>query len=173
MKNMSLSTDRRVSGDDGETEILIGNTEDALRKEGFVLSATRGTSMRPLLRTGRDVVLVRAKEERLKENDVALYRRGDRLVLHRVVKVTEEGYKTLGDNTFVPEFVSEENAIGVMTEILRKGKTVSVTDKRYLRYVSRIRKTFRVRRFFARLRSVFVAAGRRVFLREKGRKGSL
>lgn len=123
--------------------------------------------MRPLLRTGRDVVLVRVKKERLKENDVALYRRGDRLVLHRVVKVTEEGYETLGDNTFVPEFVSEENAIGVMTEILRKRKTMLVTDKRYLRYVSRIRKTFCFRRFLARIRSFFAAVGRRIFIEEK------
>ena len=164
---MSLSTCRRVFCGDGEAEISSGDTENALRKEGFVLSATRGTSMRPLLRTGRDVVLVREKKERLKENDVALYRRGDRLVLHRVVKVTEEGYETLGDNTFVPEFVSEENVIGVMTEILRKRKTMLVTDKRYLRYVSRIRKTFRFRRFLARVRSFFAAVGKRIFLKEK------
>ena len=49
--------------------------------------------MLPLLREGKDLFTVRKKgPERCKKGDVALYRRGDACVLHRVIEVRPDDY---------------------------------------------------------------------------------
>ena len=50
--------------------------EEVLEKEGKYVGPTVGVSMRPMLKEGRDTIVVLAKKERLKPLDVALYIRG-------------------------------------------------------------------------------------------------
>ena len=66
--------------------------EDILRQEGFYTSTTRGISMYPMLRDGRDTVIIRPPEGRLRKYDVPLYRVGPKYVLHRVIQVLPDGY---------------------------------------------------------------------------------
>ena len=51
--------------------------EDRLKEDGIYAGLTTGVSMRPMLRTGRDTILISPVEGRLKKYDVPLYRRGD------------------------------------------------------------------------------------------------
>ena len=114
---------------------LSGNIEKILASDGMYVSSTRGVSMLPMIKTGRDVVVIAPKNGRLKRFDVALYRRGDSYVLHRVIEVLDDRYLIRGDNTYVDEFISESDVIGVMTEYYRGRKNVLVTDPDYLNYV--------------------------------------
>ena len=109
--------------------------EEILARDGVLVYKTRGTSMEPLLRQDRDLVIIRAPEARLKKGDVALYRRGESYVLHRVIEVRDDHYLIRGDNTFAPEKVPCGAVIGVMTGFRRKGREYGAADAGYLRYV--------------------------------------
>ncbi len=135
-----------------EEEVHTISIEEAVLTGGYV-GPTQGISMRPMLKQGRDSIVVRAKEGRLKPLDVALYRRGNDYVLHRVIALTDSGYLIRGDNTYSDELIEESKVFGVLTEYFRKNKRISVTDKRYLRYVRRRVKTYPVRRVYVRFKS--------------------
>lgn len=114
---------------------LDGNIEKILKSEGRYVSSTRGVSMLPMIKTGRDVVIIEPKRERLKQYDVALYRRGDAYVLHRVIEVQDGRYLIRGDNTYVDEFIPEEDVIGVLAEYYKGRKLVSLDSLSYKKYV--------------------------------------
>ena len=126
--------------------------EEVLEREGVFIGPTKGVSMRPLLKTGRDTIVVKKKEKRLSPLDVALYRRGADYVLHRVLQVTDTGYIIRGDNCYEDEVVQEDLVIGVLTEFFRKNKHYFVDDKKYLSYVHHRLKNYPLRRFFVRLK---------------------
>lgn len=122
--------------------------EAVLAQKGQYIGPTVGVSMLPMLKSRRDTVVIQAKTERLKPMDVALYKRGDAYVLHRVLKVTEDGYIIRGDNCYSDEIVPENTVIGVLTEFFRKDKHILVTDKKYLRYAKRRVRYYKLRRVF-------------------------
>ncbi len=140
--------------------------EQVLAENGAYIGPTVGVSMLPLLKTRRDTIVVKPKTERLQRLDVALYRRGDAYVLHRVLKPIEGGYIIRGDNCYSDEKVPESAVIGVLTEFFRKGRHVYCTDKRYIRYANRRIKTYKIRRFFVILKSKVKAAIKKIIGRK-------
>ena len=126
--------------------------EDAVAEQGVYIGPTVGVSMLPMLKNRRDTIVVKPKTERLKRLDVALYKRGDDYVLHRVLAPVEGGYIIRGDNCYADENVPEEAVFGVLTEFFRKDKHILCTDKKYLRYAERRVETYRFRRFFVRIK---------------------
>ena len=109
--------------------------EEYLAEEGKLVYKTRGVSMEPMLRQNRDLVVIEVPDGRLKRYDVAFYRRGNAYVLHRVIRVTEDGYRIRGDNTYNIEIVPENDIIGVLTGFCRKGKEYTTDNRAYRRYV--------------------------------------
>ena len=126
--------------------------EDVLRLQGKYVGPTVGVSMLPMLKNRRDTIIVVPKTERLKPLDVALYKRGDAYVLHRVLETVDGGYIIRGDNCYANENVPENAVFGVLTEFFRKDKHILCTDEKYLRYVNRRLKTYKFRRFFVRIK---------------------
>lgn len=109
--------------------------EQILQSEGKYVSTTVGVSMLPLFRNRRDTVVIRPVTEPLKKYDVPLYRRGDKLILHRIVKVTDNGFIICGDNCENKEFdITDDNIIGIMSEFYRNDKHYTVTHKGYILY---------------------------------------
>ena len=100
--------------------------EALILTEGKYVGPTVGVSMLPMLKTGRDSVVIRKKEGRLKPLDVALYKRGEKYVLHRVISVIEGGYIIRGDNCYSDERIAEDAVFGVLTEFFRGEKRVFV-----------------------------------------------
>ncbi len=116
-----------------------GSIEQQLRQEGFYISTTIGFSMWPLLYNRRDRVVITAKQsgERLHRGDLPLYRLPDgRYVMHRVIRVKEDGYIIRGDNTYVRERVPDDWVVGVATEFYRKGKHISASSRTYRFYAA-------------------------------------
>ncbi len=124
--------------------------EQVLQEKGTYIGPTVGRSMLPMLKNRRDTIVVQAKTERLKPKDVALYKIGDKYILHRVLSVTDTGYIIRGDNCYVDEVVPEEKVLGVLTEFFRKNKHYYCTDEKYLRYVDKRLKRYKSRRFFVK-----------------------
>ena len=109
--------------------------EEILHRDGTLVYKIHGISMEPLLRQGRDLVIISTPTSRLSKYDVALYRRGEKYVLHRVIKVLNGYYCIRGDNTFSLEKVPDSSVIGVMEAFQRRGKMYRVTNTGYMRYV--------------------------------------
>ena len=122
--------------------------EEVLLTHGKYIGPTVGVSMLPMLKNRRDTIVVLPKTERLQPLDVALYRRGEAYVLHRVLQVVDGGYIIRGDNCYADENVPESAVIGVLTEFFRKGKHYTCKDKKYLNYVKKRLKNYKCRRFF-------------------------
>ena len=108
-----------------------------LDNRGYLVYTNVGISMMPLLRQGKDVMEIRKKgPERCKKYDAVLYKVNDRYILHRIIKVRENDYVIVGDNCFRREYgIKDSQILGVLTGIVRNGKHISVTDKKYLCYV--------------------------------------
>ena len=111
--------------------------EDALARDGKLVYTCVGTSMLPMLRQKRDLLIIEEKVGRLKKYDVPLYRRDSgQYVLHRIVKVCADSYVLCGDNQWRREYgVTDEQIIGVLTAFVRDGQEIPVTEKRYRLYV--------------------------------------
>jgi len=112
---------------------------EELEKNGKLIYSNHGTSMMPLIKQGRDlVVIIRPPEGRLKKYDVPLYKIGKsrRYVLHRILKVRQQDYVIRGDNCLNKEYgISDKDIIGVLSKVIRKGREISVEDKGYRVYV--------------------------------------
>ncbi len=111
--------------------------EELLSERGYLVYTCKGTSMMPLLRQHRDIIEIRPKgENRCKKYDVVLYRRGENYILHRILRVLPDGYIIAGDNnTFLEYDIRDGQIIGVMTRLIRDGREIHMTDKRYRLYV--------------------------------------
>ncbi len=112
--------------------------EEEIRNSGKLIYTTVGVSMRPLIKQGRDLLIVTKPQGRLKKYDIPLYKRKNgQYVLHRVVKVKDDGYVILGDNCIKWENdIKDDQIIGVLTSLVRKGKEVDFNSFGY-RFYSR------------------------------------
>ena len=95
----------------------------------------RGKSMRPMLRQGRDKVVLSAVTGRLKKYDLPLYQRDDgQYILHRIVEIGET-YTCIGDNQHVLEYgVRDDQIIAVVTAFIRDGREIPVSSIGYRIY---------------------------------------
>ena len=116
----------------------------------------RGVSMLPMLRQGIDSVELAPLPERLKKYDLPVYQYpSGKYVMHRILKVRKDDYVLCGDNRWMREFgVKDEWIIGILTAVIRDGKTIPVTDRRYQRYVHLRCDFYWIRAFILRARGV-------------------
>lgn len=112
--------------------------EEQLLLHGSLVYTNVGDSMMPLLRQHRDLMVIEKRPEgRCNKYDAVLYRRpSGEYVLHRILEVREDDYVICGDNRWQREFgVKDDWILGVLTAVIRDGKQLSVTDRRYRLYV--------------------------------------
>lgn len=110
--------------------------EEEIKRTGKLVYTNVGDSMMPIIRQKRDLLIIEKVNGRLKKYDVPLYKRNSgQYVLHRILKVRKNDYVICGDNRWQKEYgITDRHIIGVLTEIVRDGKTISVTDKKYRLY---------------------------------------
>ena len=110
--------------------------EEELERSGSIVFTNKGVSMMPLLRQDRDLMVIEKKGPgRCKKYDVILFKRGEKYVLHRILKVREKDYFVAGDNCRKGESVRDSQILGVLTQVVRDGKTITPEDPAYRRYV--------------------------------------
>lgn len=110
--------------------------EEILKSEGRLVYSNVGTSMLPLIRQGRDLLIIEKTSGRLDKYDVPLFRRPDgKYVLHRVIKVCPDGYVLRGDNQLIKEKgVTDDQILGVLTAVVRGGKEIRTASPRCRAY---------------------------------------
>lgn len=113
----------------------VFSIEKALTDEGVYVSTTSGVSMYPMLRDRRDTIIVTPTNERLKKYDVALYRRGESYVLHRVIKVLPDSYIIRGDNCIAKEYgITDTEILGKLSGFMRGEKEINMNGVPYKLY---------------------------------------
>lgn len=129
--------------------------EEEIRRTGRIVYTNVGDSMLPLIREKKDLLIIEKVSGRLKKYDVPLYKRDSgQYVLHRILRVGDGDYVICGDNRYKKEYgITDRHIIGVLTGVVRDGKTISVTDKKYLLYVHLWCDLFPLRAFVLRVRA--------------------
>ena len=117
----------------------INTAEEQLKTNESAAFLTSGTSMRPLIRAHKDIVVISRVQKPLKVGDVPLYKKdgADKLILHRIIDIAPDGtYIIRGDNTYSKEYIPQCDIIGVMTALYRGGKYIDCkTSKLYKVYI--------------------------------------
>jgi len=114
----------------------------------------QGYSMYPMFIPGRDAAILQGtKPSELKRGDVVLYRRNRGiLVLHRIYRITQDGFYMTGDNQSELEGpLRPEQIHGRLTAFVRAGKKISVRNPIYRALSGMWLVLFPVRPFFFRL----------------------
>ncbi len=117
--------------------IKVTSFEEVLNSLNFIVYTNVGVSMLPLLRQKKDVIEIHKKKPgRCKKYDVVLYKRGNHYILHRILKVLPDGYIIAGDNnTFIETDITDDMILGVMTKVIRNGKSITPDNICYKIYV--------------------------------------
>ena len=133
---------------------------DVLDKYGVYGTTTKGTSMQPLFRTRRDMIILQRPTSELKKYDVVLYNAPyGKNIMHRIIKVLPDKYLIRGDNTFVNEYIPKEDIIAVMVAFNRKGRRYDVTGAGYRAYCVVWTVIYPVRKLFFKIRCAVLRIG--------------
>ena len=109
--------------------------EESLKQNGVYITLTKGDSMNPMLVEGRDKVVIVPPEFPLKKYDVPVYRKMGHYTMHRIVRLTKNGYIICGDNRAVLEKnVREEDIVGILDGFYQGDKYIDRHDKEFLQY---------------------------------------
>lgn len=137
-----------------------------LDRHGRLVYRVVGTSMLPLLRQKHDLFIAdRKTKERCRVGDVVLFKRPhERYVLHRVIRVNETDYTTLGDHSVNPETgVTDADILAVMTGYVRNGREHRVSERGYRFYTAVWLHTRVPRVWFLRARAAAARVYRKCF----------
>ena len=120
-----------------EPSVKYYSFEELLQEEGFILYTNVGNSMMPLLRQRKDIIEIRPLTAKPKKYDVILYKRNNQYILHRILKVLPGNrYIIAGDhNTFLEYDVTDDLILGIMTRVIRDGKSICPNNLIYRLYV--------------------------------------
>ncbi len=114
----------------------MSSIEEELEQHGTLVLPNKGTSMMPLLRENRDLMVIEKKgPERCRKYDAVLFKRSGQYVLHRILEVRDQDYYIVGDNCRKGDYVRDEQILGVLTQVVRDGKTINRDDPAYQLYV--------------------------------------
>ena len=128
--------------------------EEEIERTGKFVYTNVGDSMMPLIKQGRDLLMIEKPHGRLKKYDIPLYKRDSgQYVLHRILKVREQDYIICGDNRYCKEYgITDRHIIGVLTSVVRDGKELDFGSFGYRLYVFLWCGLFPVRAFILRIK---------------------
>lgn len=113
----------------------------------------KGTSMLPLIKQGRDSVVLVKPEKAPAKGDIIFYlRENGQYVLHRIVGIEDGRYVLCGDNQIgLEKGIKEEQIIGVVKSVFRGEKCISEKAMGYRIYLF-LWRSFLIRRIYFKLR---------------------
>ena len=101
-------------------EEMMPLIKERLLEGSEIRISPKGTSMLPMLRQGKDSVILSPIPEKLKKYDIPLYKRDDgKYVLHRIVKLGDT-FECMGDNQFsLEKNIRKDQMIALVTAFYR------------------------------------------------------
>ena len=136
--------------------------EEVLDRDGRLVYTNVGISMLPLIREGRDVMIIEKRDaSAVKKYDAVLFRRENvrgrgEYVLHRILKILPNGDLFIaGDNCTVGEIVKPSQILGVLSGIKRGDKPFNFSGFKYKSYVALWCAPYHLRFFILRIKRFF------------------
>ena len=117
-----------------KNDIFFAEVEELLAEGRQVTILVRGNSMRPLLRDGRDkVILRRANDEDIRKGAVMLFRHRVSHVMHRVTRIEGDVVIFEGDGNYkIQEIALRKDIIAVMEAVVRpSGRRIECSSRRW------------------------------------------
>lgn len=105
---------------------MVKIIEEIHDKKMDVRFKANGNSMTPAIKNGDIITLSPVGDSRPGPGEVSAYRRGydNELIIHRIIKVSDEKYSIRGDNSnFTHQDINVNEIIGVVTGIERNGRS--------------------------------------------------
>lgn len=92
-----------------------------LKQRGVLIYTNKGKSMFPLIKEGKDVLVICSQTEDVKPFDVILTKRpSGRYLLHRIIRKNDDGtFSISGDNSYKCDCIRSDEIIGKLTTIIR------------------------------------------------------
>ena len=144
---------------------IVPIIEEYTSRSKEVIFTAKGNSMRPLLRNGKDQLILRGYNgEELPMGTVVLYQRADMsFSAHRIVGKNDKGFVMMGDfQTIREEGIMPSSIKAVVVGFIKNGREFSVQNKRYLCYVRFWMKSKVIRKSYIFTVSKFIAIKRRL-----------
>ena len=135
--------------------MMATSYEQEIEKSGRIIFTINGVSMRPLFRTATDAIFVKKiPDEKLKNLDIVLFKRGAQYVLHRIVDKRPDGcFVIAGDNCVSFDIVPPQDILGVVVSAQRGDKPIKLEGLRYTLYERLWCKPYKMRFFVLRCRN--------------------
>lgn len=115
-------------------ELFFRQVEEMLAEGRSVQIRIKGHSMRPLLREGKDLVLLqRCDASELQPGHIVLFRCGSRHILHRIQRRDGERFTLAGDgNHRIREHCTPSDIVGCAVRVIRpSGRSVRCDSLRW------------------------------------------
>jgi len=112
---------------DFDLKEYVSLIEEVIESGGEFRLFPRGTSMMPLLRQGKDSVILIKSETAPKKRDILFYKRSSgQFVLHRIVGLSKDGsYVLCGDNqTALEKGITDEMIIATVSAVYRDERRI-------------------------------------------------
>lgn len=124
-----------------------------LAEQGRARLLVVGHSMVPMLRSGRDRVILSPVDRPLKPGAIILFQRSaEQPVLHRIIRRKGDGFLCCGDHQHQLEWVAADRVLAVVSAFERAGKSCCVTQWSYRIYVAAMLAFFPLRRPYLYIR---------------------
>lgn len=127
----------------------LNSFEHILREKGILLYTNQGTSMWPLIKEGKDVLVITNDVSQIKKGDIILTKRpSGRYLLHRVIRICKNGtFVICGDNSYkCDKNITKTEILGKLSSIIRNGKKNNLNGIRYNVYTFVLCKFFCIRK---------------------------
>ena len=117
-------------------EMNKSSFEEILNRDGKLFYTNVWDSMMPLIRQGRDLLVIEKITGKPKKYDIPLYRRDNgQYVLHRILRVRKNDYVICGDNRWFKETgVTDRHIVGILTYLVRDGRKIPLNTWKYRLY---------------------------------------
>ena len=114
-----------------DTREYVSALREIVEQGGEVSMVIWGSSMAPFLVHGRDIIFFSSPDRPLRRGDMVFYQRENgQFVMHRIYRVTKEGYDMVGDGqTQIEQGIRREQIFARITCVKRKGRML--TDKNF------------------------------------------
>ena len=120
-------------------EIFFAEVERMIGQGQRVTIPVKGFSMRPMMRSDKDKVMLTAHTDAdIKIGAVMLFRHKDHHIMHRIAGIEGNKITFAGDGNYrIYERASREDIVAVVTSIIRpSGRIISLDSRRWRLYSS-------------------------------------
>ncbi len=128
--------------------------EKELKEKGYLVYHNVGDSMMPLIKQGRDLMVLESIKRPVKKYDAVLYKSEDgRYIMHRIIGKNDSGFILRGDNRYENEYgIKNEQILALLTAVIRDGKEIKCESLKYKFYVHLWYKLYFLRKFIFKLK---------------------